>query len=234
MGGARAGVLMIVQIYEVASPEEAIAVARCGVDHVGVLVGSGRLPREVAPVQARRIFAALPRDVVGVGLSLSADPAEIVGVVEIAAPDIIHLGAAAELLSPDQTLALRRRFAHIRLMRSIPVTGEESLTVARAYEAIADFLLLDSHEPGDFQIGALGRTHDWSISRRIVDLVRIPVILAGGLSAENVADAIRTVRPAGVDSKTRTDRTDGAGKDLAKVRAFAEAARRTEPDGTVR
>jgi len=92
---------------------------------------------------------------------------------------------------------------------------------------VADFLLLDSYDPGTQQFGALGRVHDWSLSRRIVDDVGIPVILAGGLGPENVAAAIAAVRPAGVDSKTRTDRLDGSGKDLAKVQAFVAAAKLT-------
>jgi len=83
------------------------------------------------------------------------------------------------------------------------------------------------HEPGDRQIGGLGRTHDWSISRRIVDEVGVPVILAGGLDADNVVAAIAAVRPAGVDSKTKTDRADGNGKDLDKVRRFVTAAKLT-------
>ena len=58
-----------------------------------------------------------------------------------------------------------------------------------------------SYRPSDKQIGALGVTHDWSISRRIMDLASVPVILAGGLGPDNVAEAIRTVRPADVDSK---------------------------------
>jgi phosphoribosylanthranilate isomerase len=92
---------------------------------------------------------------------------------------------------------------------------------------VADFLLLDSHDPGDRQIGGLGRTHDWSISRRIVDEVSIPAILAGGLDADNVAAAIAAVRPAGVDSKTKTDCANGTGKDLERVRRFVAAAKIT-------
>jgi phosphoribosylanthranilate isomerase len=88
-------------------------------------------------------------------------------------------------------------------------------------------LLLDSHDPGDRQIGALGRTHDWSISRRIVGEVGIPAILAGGLGADNVGAAIAAVRPVGVDSKTKTDRADGIGKDLEEVRRFVAAAKIT-------
>ena len=59
--------------------------------------------------------------------------------------------------------------------------GEASIALCRSYEGIADFLLLDSHRESDRQIGALGVTHDCAISRRIVQLVCTPVILAGGL-----------------------------------------------------
>jgi phosphoribosylanthranilate isomerase len=110
---------------------------------------------------------------------------------------------------------------------AVPVIDAASIQIAAAYRGVTDFLLLDSYDPGTRQFGALGRTHDWSLSRQIVDKAGIPVILAGGLGPENVAEAIATVRPAGVDSKTRTDRADGTGKDLAKVRDFVTAARLT-------
>jgi len=109
-------------------------------------------------------------------------------------------------------------------MRSIPVYGEDSIAIARSYEAIADLLLFDSYRPTDPQIGAVGATHDWSISRRIVATARVPVILAGGLGPDNVAQAIRVVAPAGVDSKTKTDRPGTHSKDLDRVRRFHEAA----------
>jgi N-(5'phosphoribosyl)anthranilate (PRA) isomerase len=105
--------------------------------------------------------------------------------------------------------------------------GGGRIECANDYRGVADFLLLNSHEPGDRQIGGLGRTHDWSISRRIVDEVGVPAILAGGLDAGNVAAAIAEVRPAGVDLKTKTDRADGNGKDLDKVRRFVAAAKLT-------
>src|SRR5204862_7553512 len=107
---------------------------------------------------------------------------------------------------------------------SIPIVGEQSIALAMSYLGIADFLLRDSYRAADRQIGALGVTHDWTISRRIVEQVRIPVILAGGLGPDNVADAIRAVRPAGVDSKTKTDRGGSHQKDLDRVRRFQEAA----------
>ena len=125
------------------------------------------------------------------------------------------------------TRALRHGFPEIPIMRAIPVIDEVSIEIAHSYRGVADFLLLDSYDPDTRQFGALGRAHDWSISRRIVDNVGIPVILAGGIGPENVAKAIIAVRPAGVDSKTKTDRADGTGKDLARVREFVTAARLT-------
>jgi len=112
------------------------------------------------------------------------------------------------------------------VMRSIPVTGAESVAVAQSYDGVADMLLLDSHRPGDVQIGAQGVTHSWELDRRIVESVRIPVIIAGGLGPDNIVDAIRTARPAGVDSKTKTDKDDGSHtKDLQKVRQFVARAK---------
>src|SRR5262249_22645764 len=139
-------------------------------------------------------------------------------------PAIVHLGAAPELLGPDDAASLKRKLPGILLMRSIPIVDEASIEIARSYEGIADFLLLDSHRESDRQIGALGVTHDWTLSRNIAEHVRTPVILAGGLGPDNLADAIRTVRPAGVDSKTKTDQDGSHRKDLDRVRRFQEAA----------
>ena len=218
---------MLVQIYEVQTPEEAVALARLGVDHIGVLVGDGAFPRELTTDRASAIFDALPTGAKRVALSLSADPAEIARVVELTRPDIIHIGAAVELFSVRDTQTLKTVFPDVRIMRAIPIVDEASIECARDYRGVADFLLLDSHDPGDRQIGARGRTHDWTISRRIVDALGVPVILAGGLDADNVAAAIAAVRPAGVDSKSKTDRADGNGKDLDKVRRFVIAAKLT-------
>jgi phosphoribosylanthranilate isomerase len=117
-----------------------------------------------------------------------------------------------------QLLTLKAEFPQISLMRSIPVVDESSIALARSYDGIADFLLLDSSKSGDRQIGALGVTHSWELDYRIIESVRIPVIIAGGLGPENAREAIRSARPAGVDSKTKTDKSDWSHtKDLQKV-----------------
>jgi phosphoribosylanthranilate isomerase len=219
---------MLVQIYEAQTPEEADALAQIGVDHIGVLVGGGTFPRELPADRASSIYAALPSETKRVALSLSADPSEIVRVVEQTRPDIIHIGAAVELFSVQDTQALKAAFPNVLVMRAIPIVDEGSIECAKDYRGVADFLLLDSHDPGDKQIGARGRVHDWTISRRILDEVRVPAILAGGLDAGNVAAAIAAVQPAGVDSKPKTDRADGNGKDLDKVCRFVTAAKLTK------
>jgi phosphoribosylanthranilate isomerase len=158
-------------------------------------------------------------------LFLSADVALIERMVGELDPPIVHLGASSELLTPELVVALRKSLPKTKFMRSVPVTGFEAVGVAQAYDGVVDWILLDSHRMGDVQIGAQGVTHDWSISRKIVESVRTPVILAGGLGPDNVKEAIRSVRPAGVDSKTRTDLKGTHTKDLEKVEAFYRAAK---------
>jgi phosphoribosylanthranilate isomerase len=216
---------MLTQIYEVTSAQEAAAISEMGVDHIGVLVGDGSFPREQSVASAVEIAASIRRSSKLSALFLTSDLGHVVRAIRELEPAIVHLGAAPELVTPEHVLELKRVVPATLVMRSVPVVGLESIDLARRYEGIADFLLLDSYRPNDKQIGALGVTHDWSISRQIVDKVRTPVILAGGLGPDNVAEAIRVVRPAGVDSKTRTDRGDTHAKDLEKVRLFERAAK---------
>lgn len=216
---------MLTQIYEVQTPEAADAISAIGVDHVGVLVGWGDFPREIGLSQATAVAAAIRPGSKFSALFLGAEVPLIQRMARALAPAILHLGAAPEKLSPEATAALKEGLPGIAIMRSIPVVDEDSIALAQSYDGIADFLLLDSHRAGDNQIGALGITHDWTISARIIEAVDVPVILAGGLGPANVAEAIRAVRPAGVDSKTRTDISGSHAKDLARVRAFHKAAK---------
>ena len=164
-----------------------------------MLVGNGEFPRELAVEVAAKVAAAIIPPSKLSALFLTANIPLIETWALQLKPAIVHLGAAPELLYPDDAATLKAKLPGMLIMRSVPVVGEDSIEIARSYEGIADFLLLDSHRESDRQIGALGVTHDWTISRRIVELVRTPVILAGGLGPDNVADAIRAVRPAGVE-----------------------------------
>jgi len=214
---------MIVQIYEVSNLEEAKKLEELGVDYIGAFVGKGKYPRELNFRQAKEIFKSLSKCTKGVALSLSHNLAEISELVENTNPDILHL--VSEAITPSDIIKIKQRFPNLKIMKTSPVVGEESIQLAKKYEGIADYLLLDTLRKKDSQIGITGETHDWNISRKIVDSVKTPVILAGGLGPDNVEEAIKKVKPAGVDSKTKTDRDDGKGKDLEKVKKFVIKAK---------
>jgi phosphoribosylanthranilate isomerase len=148
----------------------------------------------------------------------------VIAVVAETVPDILPLGTVPEALGPEAVVTLNTRFPDLQLIRTIPVIDEQSLLLAQQYDGLLDDLLLDTYQPGDTQVGATGAPHDWDLSRRIVRSAHTPVIVAGGLGPQNVADAIRTVRPAGVDSKTHTDQDGGPCKDLEQVRALVRIA----------
>jgi len=208
--------------------DEARAVAALGVDHVGVTPSDSGLPGEVNFTTARAIVDAVRNLAVSVALSVDSDLAAIETMVRAVRPDILHLCGLKNTLPPDAVRTLRERLPNVPIMQAVSITGPEALDVALAYQDVADYLILDSQAPDIAGIGASGMTHDWSISREIVQQVKIPVILAGGLSPENVAEAIRVVQPWGVDSLTHTNRVlpgGGFRKDLDRIRQFVMAAR---------
>jgi phosphoribosylanthranilate isomerase len=148
--------------------------------------------------------------------------------IQAVCPDILHICGLENTILPEGVLALRERLPDLPIMQAVSVSGSGSLDTALAYEEVADYLILDTQSPEIVGIGASGETHDWKISRKLVQQVKIPVILAGGLSPENVAEAIRIVQPWGVDSLTHTNRLlpDGSfRKDLERVRQFVTAAK---------
>jgi phosphoribosylanthranilate isomerase len=114
----------------------------------------------------------------------------------------------------------------LKIIRAVHVTGREALAQARSLERHVDALILDTYDPDTGRHGATGKTHDWTISREIIAASRVPVILAGGLTPNNVADAIRQVRPWGVDVHTGVEDADGR-RDFAKLRTFIERAKAT-------
>ena len=128
---------------------------------------------------------------------------------------------------PDQWPALREALPNVKLVQVIHVADETAVAEAIDAAGRADAILLDSGNPklAVKELGGTGRRHDWLISRRIVEEVQerrgVPVFLAGGLNAGNVAEAVRTVRPFGVDVCSGV-RTSGR-LDAEKLRAFVAA-----------
>lgn len=216
-----------IQIYTMQSPDEAIAIAALGVNHVGVTPSEQGLPGEVSTGVAAEICRSLVGVATSVALSVESDLSAIEEMVRAVEPDILHLCGPEGLVGPEAVADLRVQIPKIPIMQAIAVTGPESIDVARSFAPVADYLLLDSVDPAIDGVGAAGIVHDWGVSAAIVDAVDLPVILAGGLSPDNVAEAIAAVRPWGVDSLTHTSRPIAGGgfrKDLYLVERFVSAA----------
>ena len=108
---------MLVQIYEVSTPEEARALAELGVDHIGVLVGDGSFPREQSVDQARHLLSSIPSSSRSLALLLSADVQFIAHVISELKPAIVHLGASIDLLTLSAVQKLRKQFGPITVMQ---------------------------------------------------------------------------------------------------------------------
>ncbi len=224
---------MIVQIYAFTDPQQAREAALMGVDHVGFVAGDyGLVPGENSFVRARQIIEALPPGATAVALTMSTDVDEIVRMAEFVRPQIIHISTDMEDVPLPAMQALKQRLpAGVKLMKAISVTDESSLAAALKFAAASDFLLLDTKSSEIAGIGVSGLTHDWNISRQIVEQAGIPVILAGGISAENVAEGMRRVRPYGVDSNTHTNIPgEMVAKDMRRIQAFVAAVRAAEKE----
>lgn len=222
---------MITQIYSIISVEEALDCARAGADYIGVLVEDEgfNCPCAIPLETAVEIFRALEGKAVRVLIPSSAIEENIIHYAVTAKPDIVHLSSGFKS-SAEFEKHLKSALPGVKIMQAIGMSGPEAFDEAMMRQEHADFLLLDTVVSGakNGSIGAIGATHDWSISRKIVEHAKIPVILAGGLGPDNVEAAIRTVQPYGVDSLTKTSVKDENGKllhkDIEKVRQFCEIA----------
>lgn len=118
---------------------------------------------------------------------------------------------------------LRSALPGISLVQVIHVTGEESVDEAKAVAQQVDAILLDSgnQKLAVKELGGTGRTHDWTLSRKIREAVNVPIFLAGGLKPENVADAVRSVEPFGLDLCSGV-RTDGKLDEVKLARFFEQ------------
>jgi phosphoribosylanthranilate isomerase len=217
-----------IQIYTMQTVEEALAVAGLGVNHVGVTPADLGLPGEVDLTRAAEICGAVSGVATSVALSVDADLQTIGRMVRSVQPDVLHLCGTPGAVGPEAVADLRRSLPGVAIMQAIAVTGQEAIDLARSYEPVVDFLILDSVDAEIPGVGAAGVVHDWEVSAAIVAAVDVPVILAGGLSPDNVADAIAAVHPWGVDSLTFTNQPTSDGgfsKDPKRVGQFVAAAR---------
>ncbi len=248
---------IFVQIYEIQTPSEAEAVMALGVDRIGSVLVSrdnwkiGDVRDTVRCVRANGAVSSL--------IPLFSDEESVVRVIDWYEPSVIHF---CESLSGPEGVTdivpgllelqrkVRQRFPEVLIQRSIPIgeTGHgqrvPTLELARLFEPVSDQFLTDTvifNGKGDERdqpvagfVGITGVTCDWDVARKLVEVSSLPVILAGGLSPDNVYEAAVNTRPWAVDSCTRTNAADADGrpirfrKDLEKVRRFVHETRRAE------
>ena len=189
---------MKIQIYSHKTREDVTTSVDLGVDFIGVATGElGRLPDEVSHAMCRSIFSVIPTEshVSKVALTVASELDEIVETIAMTSPDVIHLSGDISSMSVQNVAELRSAVPDTKIMQAIPVSDDTSINLALEYQCVSDYIILDTDIESYTGIGATGSTHDWNVSRKIVAAVNIPVILAGGLSPANVADAINMVRP---------------------------------------
>jgi phosphoribosylanthranilate isomerase len=204
-----------VKVCGITSPDDGVAAAEAGADAIG-LVFWPESPRALTLDRARAIGAALPPFVVRVGVFVDAGRDEMARVADAVGLDLVQLHGD----EPPEALADLPR----RALKAIRVGHGFAPRDALRYEGRAAGLLLDTGVPG--VPGGTGRAFDWSLARGVRERSRF-LLLAGGLTPENVGAAIEAVRPDGVDASSGLETAPGR-KDHGRVRAFVKAVRAAE------
>lgn len=241
---------MIVQIYEIQDPWQAEGCIRADVDHIGSVLISQEQWR--LPSVREAMKASKGTKVKNSLLPLFTDLETLARCLDYYRPHYVHLcdrltdhrgiPVALDKISTFQR-TLKDKFPQIGIMRTIPIpgpgtaTGFPSMEIARALESSTDLFLIDTwrkEETVEGFIGITGSPADRGRSRDLVQESGIPVILAGGLSPENVFEVLVKVRPYGADSCTHTNQVGQDGrvirfqKDFQRVEEFVNEVRRAE------
>lgn len=204
---------MLVKVCGITRQDDAERAVQCGVDALGFVFWPDS-PRFIEPIRARAIVASLPPFVTAVGVFVN-QPSEHINAVAAA------VGLGAIQLHGDEAPAQLDELVR-------PVL--KALSLERASEEVLNtwprraMLLVDAHDP--VRRGGTGRTVDWARAAAIAS--QRPIVLAGGLRPENVADAIALVQPYGVDVSSGVEAEPGI-KDSGRLRAFFEAVGRSRP-----
>jgi phosphoribosylanthranilate isomerase len=210
-----------IKICCIQSEGEARLAIAAGADALGLV---GTMPSGPGPIDDELIAAIAARVPPPVATFLLTSETEAEAIIAHARRCRTNTLQLVDRVAEEVYPLLRLALPGIKLVQVIHVAGEESVAEAVAAAAHADALLLDSGQPHAAikVLGGTGRVHDWALSRRIVEAAPCPVILAGGLRADNVGRAIAAVRPFAVDLCTGVRRADYS-LDPAKLTPFVAA-----------
>ncbi len=198
--------------------------AASGADAVGFIVATPESSREIGVGLAARLVEDTAPFTSTVAVTTESDPKELKSLAEKIKPDLLQVHAP---VNPDRLKEIKETIPQSTdLITLLPVAGREATVLEKAKDlagSAADALLLDS-KSGE-STGGTGETHDWRVSGKIRDALHpFPVILAGGLAPDNVGEAIRQVRPYGVDVASGVE-IDGK-KSNQKIERFLQEVRK--------
>src|SRR5262245_60922435 len=212
-----------VKICCMASVAEAWLAVNHGAAALGLVSAMPSGPGPIPEDLIAEIAAQIPPPIASFLLTCKQDAESIIDQQQRTRVNTIQICDRLEAAEHEK---LRAALPGIALVQVIHVGGAESIDEAITVAPLVDAILLDSGNQSlpVKELGGTGRTHDWSISKRIRDAIKLPLFLAGGLNSANVAQAIREVEPFGVDVCSGV-RTDGR-LDETKLRAFFQAVQR--------
>ena len=190
-----------------------------GCDAMGFIMGVTHESSDyITPAETARMIRHLPTFIEPVAVTHLQDTEDLIKLVRESHCTTLQI---QDTIEPPEIDRIRDALPYLKIVKAVHVMDESAIATAKRYEPYADALILDTRT--NEKLGGTGIPHDWNISAEIVARSSIPVILAGGLTPENVAEAIRKVRPYGVDVHTGVKK-DGV-RNPERTLAFARAAR---------
>lgn len=207
---------MRIKICGITQPEQGTAIADAGATALGFICASTS-PRYVSPTQIRAVVEQLPQNVDRIGVFVNSSAEEIYQIVPAAGLTGVQLHGDE---SPEFCQQLRSMLPDVEIIKALRVRNSEALAEAEVYFDLVDTLLLDAYHPQ--MIGGTGKTLDWQSLQQFQP--SCPWLLAGGLTPDNVLDALNQVNPSGIDLSSGVERAPGD-KDLNKVAKLFEQLR---------
>jgi phosphoribosylanthranilate isomerase len=207
-----------VKICGITRKEDLLMASEAGADAVGVVVNVPSSPRSLTIGKAKEIIENAPIFVKTVAVTVPENIDQLVEIYEKLKPNIIQIHGGNLPAS-----AIREKLPYVSIIRAIHAVSNEAIKEAVEAANTFDAVLLDSFVSGKY--GGTGEVHDWKVSRKVRETIYPkPLILAGGLTPENVKEAIRMVQPYAVDVSSGVESQPGI-KDSEKVSAFVKACK---------
>ena len=214
----------IIQIAGVRDRAEAELLIRSGAHWLGLPIGPGVRDQDLSVPAAARLIRSVSGRAVCVCITYLDTAAAVSQLCRRLHVQHVQIHGPIDI---EELRRLRRLVPDLFVLKSLIVRAGNGSELRRCLLELAPFVdafITDTFDPDSGACGATGRVHDWQISRALVAAAPRPVILAGGLTPENVGAAIAAVRPAGVDAHTGVEDAAGA-KDPERLRRFVAAAR---------